>query len=255
MRGSRLYSALALSVLVCGSSTIAQSQEWTTPAVDLSGFWMLRFDPAVDTIQPSGNAYAGYVPPAPLTPAAAKLFADSTQPESLRTTIPTETVVSLRSRWCHPHGYPFFMRTPEAIDIIQGDRQIMVTGDRPMGMRHIYLDQKTHPAGWEPTLMGHAIGRWEGDTLITHTVGLTGSNIPGALATTPDTRLTERYRLLSNDRLSVTFTWEDPTQLTAPHTHELIYYRQPVGTYAYENFCDASDPTQYTEPIAPIAPK
>jgi len=253
MSAGRVCRAVTLAVLLSGSGVFAQDR--TMPYVDLSGFWMLRFDPAVDTIQPSGNAYAGYVPPAPLTPEARKLVAASTQPELLRTTIPTETVVSLRSRWCQAHGYPFFMRSPEAIDIIQGDRQIMITGDRPMGMRHIYLDQQTHPAGWEPTLMGHAIGRWEGDTLITHTVGLTGSTIPGALATTPDTRLTERYRLLSNDRLSVTFTWEDPTQLTAPHTHELIYYRQPVGTFAYENFCDASDPRQYSEPIAPITPK
>ena len=245
---------LWFAVLVVVGSLLAQvgsaSAQVTSapPGVDLSGFWMLRYDPAVDTIMPSGNALTGYIPPAPLTPEAAKAVAAAAQPESLRTTIPASVG---GSRWCRAQPYPFFMRSPEAIDIIQGDRQVMVTGDRIGAIRHIHLDQTAHPDNWEPTIMGHVIGRWEGDTLLADTIGLSGGGIPGARAANPRTHLVERYKLLADGRLSITFTWEDPTQFTAPHTYELIYYRQPPDTYAYENFCDPSDPSQYIEPIRP----
>jgi hypothetical protein len=246
------HTLIGFVVGLMAVSHVASAQSRTTPPkVDLSGFWMLRFDPARDVIMPSGNSLTGYIPPAPLTAEAARAVkAAEERAESVRNTIPT-SVVGEASKWCRPGAYPFFMRSPEAVDIIQGDRQVMVTGDRPMAMRHIYLDQKSHPEGWEPTIMGHAIGWWDGDTLVADSVGFLGGAIPGALATTPRTHLVERYRLLPDGRLSIVFTWDDPTMFIKPHSYELFYYRQPPGTYALENFCDPSDSRQYTEPIAP----
>ena len=40
-------------------------------------------------------------------------------------------------------------------------------------LRYIHLDQEQHPANLEPSLMGHSIGRWEGDTLVVKTKGFT----------------------------------------------------------------------------------
>ena len=247
-------TSILFLIFLSGSNEISSAQGRTErPKVDLSGFWMLRFDPAHDVIMPSGNSLTGYIPPASLRPEAARAVkAAEERAESVRNTIPTG-FVGEGSRWCRPGAYPFFMRSPEAIDIIQGDREVMVTGDRPMAMRHIYLDQKSHPAGWEPTIMGHAIGWWDGDTLVADSIGFVGGAIPGALATTPQSHLIERYRLLPDGRLSIVFTWDDPTIFTKPHTYELFYYRQPRGTFALENFCDPSDPRQYSEPAVPTS--
>jgi len=43
---------------------------------------------------------------------------------------------------------------------------------------------------------------------------------------TPDSHLTERYRLMDGgQRLSVTFTWDDPSVFQKPHTYEFRYYK------------------------------
>jgi hypothetical protein len=42
-------------------------------------------------------------------------------------------------------------------------------------------------------------------------------------------------------RLSVVFTWEDPSVFSKRHTYEYRYYRAAKGTTARELFCDASD--------------
>jgi len=53
---------------------------------------------------------------------------------------------------------------------------------------------------------------------------------PGGGRAKDTTHLVERYRLASPDELSVTFTWEDPSVLLAPHTYSYTYKRLAEGT-------------------------
>jgi len=56
----------------------------------------------------------------------------------------------------------------------------------------------------------------------------TATRLPGGGLRTPNSHLTERYRLMGNgQRLDVTFTWEDANVFTKPHTYEFRYYRIP----------------------------
>ncbi len=48
---------------------------------------------------------------------------------------------------------------------------IILSEGSPPGFRQIFTDGRGHPADFDPTWMGHSIGRWVGDTLEIDTVG------------------------------------------------------------------------------------
>jgi len=149
---------------------------------------------------------------------------------------------------------PFMMGHSAALDIVQTSDEILIIPEMP-GVRHIYIDGRPHPAldALEPSTVGHSIGRWEGDTLVVDTIGLVaGGGVPGGGRRTPETHLLERYRLLEGgQRMSVTFTWQDPKIYVKPHTYEYIYYKDPAETYAFEEWCDSNDPLQRQSIVPP----
>jgi len=191
---------------------------------NLSGFWELRFD--------SKN-----VPPAVLTSAMAS------EDRNAQFTLDMKAI-----RWCHFLGVPYVMEG-STIDILQSlnTREILISSSLRSPARHIYTDGRGHvnPDTFDPVSNGHSIGKWQGDTLVVDTVGFSTEGltaIPGGGRRTPDSHLTERYRLLNGgNRLSVIFTWEDPKVFTQPHTYEFRYYRSPKGTEAREFDCSAAD--------------
>ena len=68
----------------------------------------------------------------------------------------------------------------------------------------------------------------------------------------PNSHLVERFQLLEGGRkLSVTFTWDDPSIYLKPHTYELTYYRSEPETYAFEEYCHADDPAQGGSIVVP----
>ena len=151
-------------------------------------------------------------------------------------------------------GMPFMMGHSAALDIVQTDAEVLIVPEM-LGTRHIYMDGRAHPPldAFEPSIVGHSVGHWEGDTLVIDTVGLTaGAGIPGGGRRSPETHLIERYRLIDGgERMSVTFTWQDPKIYVKPHTYEYIYYKDPADTYAFEEWCDSGDPLQRQSIVVP----
>ena len=218
-----LSSIFGLSGISALGQTPKTSSPRTTPVPDLSGFWELRYD--------SEN-----VPRASLTPAMAEADPDA-QARRDATAI----------RWCNHVGMPFLMGVSSPLDIRRGRVEVAIASEAVSAARHIYTSGLGHPNmdTYDPQSNGHSIGHWEGDTLVVDTIGFSDqgvTSIPGGGIRTPDSHLVERFRLLDGGkRLSVVFTWEDPKVFSKPHTYEFRYYRAPVGTYAREQFCDASD--------------
>jgi hypothetical protein len=197
------------------------SARGTTP--NLSGYWELHFD--------SKN-----VPPAVLTPSLAAEGRDVQFKSDMHAI-----------RWCHFFGVPYIMDT-SPLSILQNlnGKEIVIATPVRSPARHIYTDGRSHvnPDIFDPASNGHSIGHWEGSTLVVDTIGFSSegiTGIPGGGRRTMDSHLTERYRLLDNNRLSVTFTWQDPKIFQKPHTYEYRYYRAPKGTEAREYDCNASD--------------
>jgi hypothetical protein len=150
-------------------------------------------------------------------------------------------------RWCDPIGMPAIMAERAPIDLRQSASVIGIVAKAQSSERYIYLDGRKHPEKDEldSTTNGHSIGRWEGETLVVDTIGFSGrgvTRLPGGGVRTPNSRLTERYRLLGNGQLlSVTFTWEDSNVFTKPHTYEFRYYRIPEISDPRIIACNAKD--------------
>jgi hypothetical protein len=94
--------------------------------------------------------------------------------------------------------------------------------------RVVQLDQG-HPAGVTPSLMGHSIGRWEGETLVIDTVGFTPHRF-GVLTfpSGPNKHLVERLALTKHRlQLEYAMTLEDPDVHAAPFSFTAIWNHRP----------------------------
>lgn len=85
---------------------------------------------------------------------------------------------------------------------------------------------------------GQSRGRWEDDTFVIETDSLSISD-PGGLTwrggafVTTDSRVIERFRLLSADLLLYRFTIEDPSLYKAPWLAEYVLKRVASPVYEY----------------------
>jgi hypothetical protein len=137
---------------------------------------------------------------------------------------------------------------------VQGRDQVLIVRENPGLPRTIYLDGRAHPdlSRWTPNAVGHSTGRYENGALVVETIGLTTGNVSAGGWRTPETRLTERYRVSADgQRLTVSYTWEDPKIYVKPHTYEIVSERAPAGSWAFEWWCDSSDPNQRLSIVPP----
>jgi hypothetical protein len=123
---------------------------------------------------------------------------------------------------CNPDSPPVLSVFDELRTIELGDDQIVMrfdnTGDRSERVVHMTA---AHPANLQPSLQGHSIGRWEGETLVIDTIGFEadssglGLNVPAG----PRKHMVERLTLTEDrTRLRYEVTVEDPDFLTGPAT-------------------------------------
>jgi hypothetical protein len=85
--------------------------------------------------------------------------------------------------------------------------------------RVVHLDQASHPADVTPSLLGHSIGRREGEMLVVDTVAFEphAVGIMIGVPSSPKKHLVERFALTDDRRhLRYDVTLEDPEGLTAP---------------------------------------
>ena len=140
-----------------------------------------------------------------------------------------------------------------AVFLLQSKDEVLMVREGP-GARHIYMDGRAHPdpAKLTPSMYGHSIGHYEGGALVVETVGLTEGNVQGGGRRRPETRLTERFTPAPDGkRITITYTWDDPVLYVRPHTYQYIFDRLPSDSYAFETWCDSSDPLQRQSIVPP----
>jgi hypothetical protein len=131
---------------------------------------------------------------------------------------------------CIPWPAPLLMTLPMLRTIgVHADR-VTIDFDWLDAERLVRLDLTEHPKDLAPTLQGHSIGRWDGDTLVIDSRGFmphdegAGFGVPGG----PDKHLVERLTLTPDrTRLTYEFTVEDPLSLTAPATFRMQWVHRP----------------------------
>jgi hypothetical protein len=139
---------------------------------------------------------------------------------------------------CLPDGMPAMMMGMFPMEVLESNGQVTIIQEAYQQIRRIYLDDKI-PA-WqdaEPRFWGHSAGHWEGDTLVTETVGIKENvmfrNVPHSAAMHID----ERIHLIDKDHMVDEVTITDPDYLTAPWQWTWMYARHP-GYKMYEYVCE-----------------
>jgi len=99
------------------------------------------------------------------------------------------------------------------------------------GVRRVYMDGRGHPPNLRPSWMGHSIGRYEGDTLVVDTVGISDKVWIDAKGHphTDALRLEERIRRVSPDRLEFEITVDDPKTYKKPWKIKMVKGLQAPG--------------------------
>jgi hypothetical protein len=130
------------------------------------------------------------------------------------------------TQWPAPRVMVFMIQ--RTIEI--ADDEVTMAFDWMGATRTVHLDMAEHPADLEPTIQGHSIGRWEGETLVIDTVGfepnLSGINlgVPAGSAK----HMVERLSLTEDRRhLLYEYTVEDPEHLTEPASASAVWDHRP----------------------------
>lgn len=258
---------LGATVLLVMSTLVTGSVRAQTPAAapdrHIEGHWVRK------DIGGAGSfgGLANQIPPAQLTPEAAASRAGGPGrgggarraggPPSASKPNPAGVPYIVVEQPCaNPgRGNGALLINPDSggIHIIEHKDEVILAGERG-GVRHIWLDGRPHPnlAGRVPTLAGHSVGRYEGDTLMVDTVGLTSAAAPGGGVRTPETHLIERLEVAADGKtMTITYTWQDPKIYAKPHTYSYVFDRLPAGSYAFEDWCDAGDPIERQSIVPP----
>ncbi len=126
---------------------------------------------------------------------------------------------------------------PLPFEIIEQPERITLLYEYDHQVRRVFLDGRGHPDSY-PTLMGHSIGRFEGDTLVIETANVEpGLLRPQGMPYSDKLRLTERLTLLDGgERLRIDLSIDDPVYYTETWTVTKHYGRTSEDIKDYECF-------------------
>ena len=129
---------------------------------------------------------------------------------------------------CFPSGIPRVIAAPYPVEIVQTPEATVFLYETQHLFRIIHMNQQ-HPAKVEPSFMGHAVGRWEGDTLVVDSVGFVDSTQIDEQGSkhSKDMHVVERIRKLPNGSLEVLFTIDDPGAFSKPWTAKRVWQWRP----------------------------
>jgi hypothetical protein len=140
---------------------------------------------------------------------------------------------------CLPNGVPrIYAAVQAAFQIVElPDRMIMFIG---RNLRQIYTDGRPHPANLKPTWMGHSIGKWDGDTFVVDTVGISDINWLDRMGHPHSDKLhlIERFRRVDDKTLQLNLTIDDPIAFTKVWDATPRTFRLRADARAGEAICE-----------------
>jgi hypothetical protein len=99
--------------------------------------------------------------------------------------------------------------------------------------RTIHLNVTEHPANLEPSVTGHSIGRWDGDTLIVDTVGIKAGLFNARVPHSDQLHLVEQFSFdAATQQLRRSYTATDPLYWTAEQTGTSATNVSPVPYFS-----------------------
>src|SRR5215472_846510 len=141
---------------------------------------------------------------------------------------------------CAPFGIPRMMNHVSPFEILQTKNRVIMLFESGNSIRQIWMDGRGHPADWDPTWLGHSIGRWEGETLVVDTVGMNDKTwLDTAGHPHSDAlHIVERIRRVDHETLENNLTFEDPKTYTKPWSSKIIYKLHPDWALHEDVICE-----------------
>jgi hypothetical protein len=233
----------------------AKSQETeSTLSHDLSGVWM----PYPDTDVPPGtgkNAIDQSTRPA-LTPWGQEKFNASRPLLGPRAIPGEENSPSLK---CDPDGPPKLLNHPNPFEIVQMPGRVLMFFEEQHIWRNVWADGRPLPKDPDPSYLGYAVARWEGDTFIIETTGFNDKQWadPFGNPRSDQMHLTERYRRLNHDTLEQQIIIDDPKSYTKVWMSPPKLYKFEPDWEIAEWFCVVDEDKSYDDTVrkpAGVAP-
>lgn len=203
----RRAAGLLVLIATCGSpSALAAAPP------DLTGIWTMQSDGRAGIAL---NGPGDFEKTAPFTPLARHRLAEY---HAL-----VDPTGDTPGGHCVPHGMPLavFLGGGYPVEFVQRPEQLTIIYETHNEVRRVFLDGRhIAPEDLLPSRGGTSWGRWEGQTLVVETVGLS-DGIDQATPHSEDARIVERYTPLVENglrRLRVEVTIHDPAFYTTPPT-------------------------------------
>jgi len=261
MRNRLTGLALAvLVVLVCSGGMLGQTaapqRAANAPAPDISGVWRRSRRPPDKARQYTLGEILGSIGEIPpMTPWAMAKF-KANKPNGGTNGVSWAETNDPQAQ-CFPPGVPriYSTRLGAPFEIMQVPGKVVMIFEYDHFVREIYTDGRQHPQDLNPTWMGDAIGKWEGNTLVVDTVGFNDKTWLDA-AGHPHSEalhLVERIRRPSHDAITNDITFDDPKAYTKPWVAHEVFELKPgwdLEEYVCEdnlNFKDLQNITESTK--------
>jgi hypothetical protein len=226
---------LTREVLVVGERiSVRAAPNRRGPGRTVMGLDMTRPDGSIYPLHVSGRRTLPPLPPeagslagswAPLPDDFMRLFREMVPAlpvtEATREAMADRTSLRAAEATCVAYPMPMLSLISVQRSIEIEDSRVTIRYDWMDAGQVIHLDQTGHPPDVEPSLLGHSIGHWEGNTLVVDTVAFTphrqgiAHGVPSTAAKHTIERLT-----LGTDRRHIDYqiTVEDSGALTEPYT-------------------------------------
>jgi len=140
---------------------------------------------------------------------------------------------------CLPPGFPRFLGMVYPSEILQTAHQLNWYAEWGESTLRIYLDGRGVPKDLSPSYNGFSTAHWEGNTLVTKTVGLRGDTLVVTTGVPHSEQLvvTMRMKKIAPDYLQVDVTLDDPVVFYQSWSTVKRYARAPAGEYVREFAC------------------
>lgn len=140
---------------------------------------------------------------------------------------------------CIPPGVPRFITMVLPSEILQTTHQLNWYAEFGEATMRIYLDGRAPPADLFPTYNGFTTGAWEGNTLVTTTIGLRDDTLVDTTGVPHSDQLTVTMRMtkLTPDYFEVDVRLDDPIAFYEPWQTVKRFARAPANYYIQEYAC------------------
>ena len=119
---------------------------------------------------------------------------------------------------CEPKGMPGIMNPPYPMEFVDQGAMILQHQEEFDSVRTIYMDPDATPSDPQPSLLGHSVGRWAGDTLVVETTHVSWPYFDSrGVPQSEQAHYEERFTVSANGkRLNYTLEVEDSQTFTEP---------------------------------------